>query len=85
MDEAEGIILFGYGGGDTHLNLLISKYFREKQVEIVERGKPEYADQSEVNLRCWHWQEILGVKSVLIFWHENILDHKAWSWVAPAS
>lgn len=84
MTEAQSIILFGYGGGDKHLNLLISKYFREKQVEVVERRKPEYNEQAGVNIRCQHWQNTLGVEKVVCFWFENILEHRNWTWVDEA-
>ena len=80
MKEAEGVVLFGYGGGDRHLNLLISKYFREKQVEIVERQKLEYNEESGKNTRFQHWQKLLGVEKVYIWWHDSIISHAVWDW-----
>ena len=80
MKEADGSIFFGYCGGDLHLNLLVSKYFRDKQVEIVERRHLEYGTEIGKNERIQYWATKLGVKTVYAFWHENILDHKFWSW-----
>lgn len=81
MKEAESIVLFGYGGGDLHLNLLVSKYFRDKQVEIVERGHEAYGTDIGKNSRLNYWATKLGVDAVYAFWHQNILDHKNWTWV----
>jgi len=80
MEETEALVLVGYGGDDVHLNLLISKYFREKQVEIVERAHPEYKQNIGKNVRLSFWKTMLSVKSVVAFWPDNILDHTYWSW-----
>jgi hypothetical protein len=79
MNECDGVVLFGYGGGDLHLNRLITECFREKQIEVVERKKPEYDLEDGKNARFSYWAELLG-KSPWIWWHENILDHQSWDW-----
>jgi hypothetical protein len=84
MSEASGVVLFGYGGGDTHLNLLISRHFREKQVEIVERKTPNWQGQESVNVQCQKWQNLLGVKRVVGFLLDDILSHRSWEWENPA-
>lgn len=83
MNEAEALVLVGYSGDDIHLNLLISKYFREKQVEIVERGHEKYKSDDGEKLRLLFWKQKLSVNSVVAFWHDSILDHINWSWRAP--
>ncbi|MEW9918881.1 hypothetical protein AB2B41_04670 [Marimonas sp. MJW-29] len=80
MIECHGLILFGYSGDDTHLNLLISKYFREKQIEIVERVHPEYLNPVGEDARLERWRQKLAVNRVVAFWHDNILSHSEWRW-----
>lgn len=83
MKEVEGIVIFGYGGGDDHLNDLIREYFLGKQVEVVERvyapdipGNPGYS-------RYAFWEERIGI-SPLIWSLENILSHSWWDYVHKA-
>lgn len=80
MKEAEALVLVGYSGDDVHLNLLISKYFRTKQVEIVERGHSEYGTKDGKNARLDFWRNKLSVESAVAFWPDNILQHTNWSW-----
>jgi hypothetical protein len=80
MQEADGVVLFGYGGGDLHLNLLISRYFRDKQVEIVERKHAGYEKKEGKNARLNYWCAKLGVKEAFAFWLDNILEHDNWIW-----
>lgn len=84
MEEVDGITLFGYGGGDTHLNQLIRVHFMNKQIEIVERKRKHasYATEQGESDRFAFWEKLLG-KAPLCFWHENILDHRNWSYVKP--
>ena len=80
MNEAEALVLVGYSGEDVHLNLLISKYFRAKQVEIVERGHAEYKTEVGKSARLAFWRNRLSVESAVAFWPDSILEHTNWSW-----
>lgn len=80
--EAEGIVLVGYSGGDTHLNHLIKNYVGNKQLEVVERKRPEYSTDEGNRARFAHWRNLLGV-SPSIWWYDNILSHTSWSYVKP--
>lgn len=84
LQEAEGIVLFGYSGADVHLNNAITVHGKEKQIEIVERNKPEYTTEEGKSARFKFWEDKLG-KSPLCYWHNNILDHRNWSYVQPAT
>ena len=84
LPECDGVILFGYGGGDTHLNKLIGSAFAQKQIEVVERSKPDYSTPEGKNKRFRFWKELIG-KSPLIWWHDDILSHSHWSYVKDAN
>jgi|GEM_PF-568196 len=84
MEEAEALVLVGYSGDDVHLNLLISKYFRSKQVEVVERVHPHYLTEGGKSARLTSWKTKLSVGSVVAFWCDNILEHTNWSWKKSA-
>ncbi|QAX29211.1 hypothetical protein [Leisingera sp. NJS204] len=79
MAEADGVVLLGYGGEDLHLNNLVSRYFREKQVEIVVRDKPEYqADKGGGAAALWRAK--LGVNNTYLWRPQGILEHREWQW-----
>lgn len=80
MAEVDGLVLFGYGGGDSHLNGLIGKYFETKSVEIVERGHPDYQTEIGKRARFRFWSEVLGVEKICAFWLKDILTHKRWNY-----
>ncbi|MEO1455654.1 MAG: SIR2 family protein [Pseudomonadota bacterium] len=80
MSESEAIVLFGYAGGDIHLNQSISRNFRDKQVEVVERKKPEYETTDGQAERINYWCKKLGVSHVSCWWHDSILDHAVWDY-----
>lgn len=82
MQEVDGIVLFGYGGGDSHLNQLIRTHFVNKQIEVVERRHKSYETEPGRANRLQFWANLLG-KAPNCFWHDNILHHKYWSWVGP--
>lgn len=80
MSEVEGLILFGYGGGDVHLNGLIERHFEKKAVEIVERKLPEYDTDLGKSARFKFWRNALGVKKICAFWLDDILSHSRWDY-----
>ncbi|MBY6044564.1 hypothetical protein [Phaeobacter italicus] len=79
MAESDGIVLLGYGGEDLHLNNLISRYFREKQVEIVVRDKPEYHADNGGGAAAL-WKAKLGVNNTYLWRPQGILEHREWQW-----
>jgi hypothetical protein len=81
MNESSGLVLFGYGGGDVHLNLMISKHFRDKHVEIIERNHDKYETKDGSRQRFRYWSNKLGVEALYAFWKDDILDHTNWRWV----
>lgn len=80
MEEASSIVLFGYGGGDTHLNDMIQSNFVDKQIEVVERQHPEYLADHGKSERFDFWSKRLGKTPTGIFWYDNILSHTNWDW-----
>lgn len=82
INESSGIMLIGYGGGDTHLNDLIKVHASDKQIEVVERAKPEYATEPGRSQRFKFWSDRLG-KSPSAHWVENLLKHTYWEWEKP--
>ena len=80
MTEASGLILFGYGGGDIHLNQMITRHFSNKQIEIVERRHDEYSTVEGETARFRFWTDKIGSTPVC-HWHQNILDHTNWDWI----
>jgi|31_taG_2_1085359.scaffolds.fasta_scaffold09628_1 hypothetical protein len=79
MSEAESIVLVGYSGDDDHLNLLISNFFRNKRVEIVERAHADYSTQEGETERMLYWCKKLAVNSVVAHWPDSILQFTNWS------
>ncbi len=72
LAESEEIILFGYSGLDTHLNLLLRPYLNSKRLRIVEwRGAGEQKERER------HWQNILG-QAVAVTRLEDITDLTDW-------
>ncbi len=80
MEEAEGLILFGYGGADKHLNSLISKNFQTKTVEVVERNHEDYSTEAGKNARLEHWQRLISCQRVVAHWRDNILEFRNWGY-----
>lgn len=81
MKEADSLLLFGYGGGDIHLNNLVAKYFQDKTVEIVERKHSEYDTGEGKKNRLSFWKDALGVQEkICAFWLGNILEHTRWDY-----
>jgi hypothetical protein len=59
-EEIDEIIVFGYGGGDDHLNTFLRK--SRKPIRIVEYADPEISDTNSEAL----WEKRIGAKSVVI-------------------
>lgn len=79
MDEVEAVVLFGYGGGDNHLNRLVQEKFRAKAVEIVERHHSDYDNDEGKNLRHAFWKKRVATGSQLhLHWPEDILTFTSW-------
>lgn len=55
LSESEEIILFGYSGLDTHLNILLRPYLNSKSLKVV-----EWSGAGERGARESYWQNILG-------------------------
>ncbi|CAM8089989.1 hypothetical protein [Klebsiella pneumoniae] len=70
--EAEEVILFGYSGLDTHLNMLIRPYIRSKNVKII-----EWSGTGEQNEREQYWEKLLG-KRVTVIRMNTITDFTDW-------
>lgn len=71
LGESEEVILFGYGGADTHLNELLELRSPET-VRVV-----EWEGSGEQGQREAFWMEVLG-KEVVLIRMENILQFSAW-------
>ena len=80
-EEIGEIIVFGYGGGDEHLNTFLRK--SGKPILIVEYADPELSDSDSEAL----WEKRIGAKSVVIEGEtsftlermDNILSFSDWA------
>lgn len=82
MSEVESLILFGYGGADKHLNFLIQKHFRGKDVQIVERKTPSRRTEEGCSKRGKEWRAMLGEgPKIISSFHDSILDFDNWDYV----
>lgn len=82
IQEVEGVMLVGYGGGDTHLNELVRANFSGKQVEVVERDKPEYGNLDDRQSRHAFWKRRLG-QAHMLHWQKNICEFSRLDWLLP--
>lgn len=69
IEEAVEIILFGYSGGDSHLNSIIRERRDGRPVRVIER--------SHNDDRTSYWEEFLG-PDVSVLSYDNILDFNRW-------
>ncbi|WP_152948678.1 hypothetical protein [Vibrio parahaemolyticus] len=72
LSEAEEIILFGYSGFDTHLNMLLKPYLKVTPLRVV-----EWSGAGEQVQRETYWANCLG-RSVVVERMDNISDFVAW-------
>jgi hypothetical protein len=72
ISESKEIILFGYSGLDTHLNLLLRPYLNLKPLRVV-----EWSGAGNQGDRETYWQSILG-KAVEVTRLENISEFTNW-------
>ncbi|WP_455915937.1 hypothetical protein [Pantoea agglomerans] len=72
LHESEEIILFGYSGLDTHLNMLVRPYLTTKPLRVV-----EWSGAGEQNARETYWQNLLG-RTVTVTRLDNITDFIDW-------
>ncbi|EJG0317489.1 hypothetical protein DBT88_RS23950, partial [Vibrio parahaemolyticus] len=72
LSEAEEIILFGYSGFDTHLNMLLKPYLKGIPLRVV-----EWSGAGEQVERETYWARCLG-RAVAVERLDNISDFVAW-------
>lgn len=70
--ESEEIILFGYSGLDTHLNVLLRPYLNSKSLRVV-----EWSGAGEQGIRERYWQNTLG-QAVAVTRLDNITGFIDW-------
>ncbi|MGY4524266.1 SIR2 family protein [Pseudomonas sp. TE21394] len=71
--EVEEIIVFGYSGGDTHLNEVLAAYARTAAIRVVEwRGAGTQRERERF------WQRILRTEHFDLVREENVLDFTDW-------
>lgn len=71
--EAEEIIVFGYSGGDVHLNNVLAAYARTAAIRVVEwRGAGTQLQREE------YWAQILRTEHFNLVRMENVLDFDDW-------
>lgn len=82
MSEVESLVIFGYGGADKHLNLLIQKHFAGKDVQIVERKTAQRQTKEGAKQRRKEWRTMLGNgPKIISSFRDSILDFKEWDYV----
>lgn len=74
LNESEEIIVFGYSGGDSHLNDVIAAHAQSKRIVIVEWSG---LDQT-VEQRKWYWSQRFKTNNFRLWYMPNILDFNAW-------
>ena len=84
LEEVSGVILFGYSGGDTHLNELLRLHASHCQIEVIERSDEAYRTASGSKERIEYWRGRVG-KEPAIVWLDDILKHRNWAWQAGGS
>lgn len=83
LDESSRVIVFGYGGGDSHINKQISNWIRSKKKQekrlalvVVEREDP--AKENEARRRFWERKfdrdKRLTPSELILCRHPNILN-----------
>src|SRR5690606_6794845 len=55
LSEAEDIVLFGYSGVDSHLNILLHPYLTKENLRIV-----EWAGAGDYEIRNRFWRDTFG-------------------------
>jgi hypothetical protein len=71
--EVEEIIVFGYSGGDTHLNEVLAAYARNAAIRVVEwRGAGTRRERERF------WQQILRTEHFDLVSEANVLDFTDW-------
>jgi len=73
LSEAESIIVFGYSGGDIHLNEIIALHGKDKNITVV-----EWDGAGEPGVRSGYWSELFKSGNVHLVQMPNILDFRAW-------
>lgn len=72
LSESEEIILFGYSGLDTHLNMLIRPYLTSKPLRVV-----EWSGADEQHERERYWRNLMG-QAVVVTRLANITEFTNW-------
>lgn len=72
LSESEEIILFGYSGLDTHLNVLLRPYLGYKPLRVIEWSRAGTQGEREQ-----FWRSALG-QSVSVTRLENITEFTGW-------
>lgn len=72
LSESEEIILFGYSGLDTHLNVLLRPYLNLKTLRVV-----EWSGAGNQGGREAYWQRMLG-QEVTVTRLDNISEFTDW-------
>lgn len=71
--EVEEIIVFGYSGGDTHLNEVLAAYARTAAIRVIEwRGAGTRRERERF------WQRILRTEHFDLVREANVLDFTDW-------
>ena len=72
LSESKRILIFGYSGLDTHLNEVITKYSRGREIIVI-----EWSGAGSKKSRSAYWRQQLKVRVGLILM-ENILEFTDW-------
>lgn len=74
LAESEQILVFGYSGGDDHLNDVIAAHAQSKRVHVVEwRGV-----DPDIDVRWDYWSRTFNTDDLLVDNYRNVLDFDEW-------
>lgn len=76
IKESSAVIMFGYSGGDIHLNEIVSAQGSGKRIYIV-----EWAGSGSQYERLMYWEDQLDMSGVTVIQMDNILQFKDWNLV----
>ncbi|UST88434.1 SIR2 family protein [Pseudomonas siliginis] len=76
LNESEEIILFGYSGGDDHLNDVVTAHAQSKPIVVVEWNGLGQTQQE----RWWYWSQKLNTQNLRHYYLDSILDFVNWDY-----
>ncbi len=75
LAESERIVVFGYSGGDNHLNAVIAAHAQSKHVQVVEWDGVD----ANMDNRVAYWCRKFKTEDLELVYHRNVLNFTGWN------